>query len=342
MKEEQDENIYIQYSFTADRGQQPLRLDRFITDRVEGASRAKVQQGISDGLVRVNGKVEKSNYKVKAGDLVEVVSLQEPRKLEVLPEDMPLDIVYEDEHLAVINKPAGLVVHPGHGNHTGTLVNGLAGYFHTGKIEQNERPWLVHRIDKDTSGLLVIAKTEKALSALARQFKDHSIHRRYLALVWGRFEESEGTIEGHIARSAQDRKKFTVYPEGDHGKHAITHYKVLEDFTYTSLVECRLETGRTHQIRVHMKYIGHTLFNDRDYGGDKVLKGVVFSKYRQFVENCFALLPRQALHARELGFVHPESGEHMRFTAELPDDFAAVLEKWRRVSAVYDFSDDEN
>ena len=342
MKEEQDENIYIQYSFTADRGQQPLRLDRFITDRVEGASRAKVQQGISDGLVRVNGKVEKSNYKVKAGDLVEVVSLQEPRKLEVLPEDMPLDIVYEDEHLAVINKPAGLVVHPGHGNHTGTLVNGLAGYFHTGKIEQNERPWLVHRIDKDTSGLLVIAKTEKALSALARQFKDHSIHRRYLALVWGRFEESEGTIEGHIARSAQDRKKFTVYPEGDHGKHAITHYKVLEDFTYTSLVECRLETGRTHQIRVHMKYIGHTLFNDRDYGGDKVLKGVVFSKYRQFVENCFALLPRQALHARELGFVHPESGEHMRFTAELPDDFAAVLEKWRRVSAVYDFLDDEN
>jgi 23S rRNA pseudouridine1911/1915/1917 synthase len=339
VKEKDDENIFLKFSFEADRGQQPLRLDKFIAVRVEGASRAKVQEGIANGLVLVNGKTEKSNYKVKAGDVIEIFSHKEPQKLEVLPEKMELDFVYEDDELAVINKPAGLVVHPGHGNFTGTLVNGLAWHFDSGVVSQNERPWLVHRIDKNTSGLLVVAKTERALSSLSKQFKDHSIHRRYLALVWGSFDEPEGTITGHIGRSAQDRKKFTVYPEGDHGKHAITHYKVIENFTYTSLVECILETGRTHQIRVHMKYIGHTLFSDHDYGGDRILKGVVFSRYKQFVENCFQILPRQALHARELGFVHPASGQTMRFSAELPTDFEQVLEKWRKVSKAYDFAE---
>lgn len=337
MTESEEENVYLQYRFVADRGQQPLRLDRFVTDRVEGASRAKVQQGIDEGLVRVNGKEERSNYKVKAGDVVEVVSLKEPRELEVIPEEMPLDIVYEDDHLAVINKQPGIVVHPGHGNYTGTLVNGLAYYFNTGTVEQNERPWLVHRIDKDTSGLMLIAKTEQAMNHLAAQFKKHTIYRRYWALVWGSFKENTGTVTGHIARSPQDRKKFMVYPEGDHGKHAITHYTVLEDFTYTSLVECRLETGRTHQIRVHMKYIGHTLFNDKEYGGDKILKGVVFSKYRQFIENCFELIPRQALHAKSLGFVHPATGEQMMFDSELPADFASALEKWRHLKLNNEF-----
>jgi 23S rRNA pseudouridine1911/1915/1917 synthase len=331
--------IFIKHRFTADRGQEPFRIDRFLTDRVENVTRNKVQQAIEEGKVRVNGVAVKSNYKVKPGDEIEVVSFEEPRSLEVLPEDIPLDIVYEDEDLILLNKQSGFVVHPGHGNYTGTLVNALAHHMGATPKSGNIRPWLVHRIDKDTTGLMVVAKNEQAMNKLAAQFKDHSIERTYKALVWGNFEESKGTVTGHIGRSSRDRKIFMVYPEGDHGKHAVTHYEVLENFNYVSLVACKLETGRTHQIRVHMKHIGHTLFNDAFYGGDKILKGVVFSKYKQFIENCFELLPRQALHAVSLGFIHPSTGEWIQFESELPPDFSAVLERWRSVSRAYDFRD---
>lgn len=332
--------IFIRHRFTADRGQEPFRIDRFLTARVENVTRNKVQQAIDEGKVRVNGAVVKSNYKVKPGDEIEVISFEEPRSLEVLPEDIPLDIVYEDDDLILLNKQAGFVVHPGHGNYTGTLVNALAHHMGATPENGNIRPWLVHRIDKDTTGLMVVAKNESAMNKLAAQFKDHSIERTYHALVWGTFEESKGTVTGHIGRSPRDRKQFVVYPEGDHGKHAVTHYEVLENFNYVSLVACKLETGRTHQIRVHMKYIGHTLFNDAFYGGDKILKGVVFSKYKQFIENCFELLPRQALHAMSLGFVHPTTGEWIQFNSTLPPDFSAVLERWRSVSKAYDFRDE--
>lgn len=324
--------IYIRHKFIADRGQEPFRIDRFLTDRVENVTRNKVQQAIEEGKVRVNGVPVKSNYKVKPGDVIEVVSFEEPRSLEVLPEDIPLNIVYEDDDLIILNKQAGFVVHPGHGNYTGTLVNALAHHMGSTPESGNIRPWLVHRIDKDTTGLMVVAKNELAMNKLAAQFKDHSIERTYNALVWGTFEEPTGTVTGHIGRSPRDRKLFMVYPEGDHGKHAVTHYEVLESFHFVTLVACKLETGRTHQIRVHMKHIGHTLFNDAFYGGDKILKGVVFSKYKKFIENCFELLPRQALHAVSLGFVHPSTGEWMQFNSEFPEDFSSVLEKWRALS----------
>lgn len=330
-------NLYIRFRFVADQGQMPLRIDRFLTDRVENATRSKVQQAIDEGKVMVSGKPVKSNYKVKAGDVIEIISFEEPRSLEVLPEDIPLNIVYEDEDLIILNKQAGFVVHPGHGNYTGTLVNALAHHMGAAPDSGNIRPWLVHRIDKDTTGLMVVAKNEIAMNKLAAQFKAHSIERTYNALVWGDFEEPRGTIIGHVGRSARDRKVFTVYPDGEHGKHAVTHYEVLESFRFVSLVACKLETGRTHQIRVHMKYIGHTLFNDAFYGGDKILKGVVFSKYKQFIENCFQLLPRQALHAKSLGFEHPSTGKWIQFESELPSDFQSVLEKWRSVHQAYDF-----
>jgi 23S rRNA pseudouridine1911/1915/1917 synthase len=324
------------FTFTADKGQEPFRIDKFLTDRIQNVTRNRVQQAIEDQKVLVNELPVKSNYKVRPGDKVTVISFEEPRSLEVLPEDIPLDIVFEDEHLIILNKQADFVVHPGHGNYTGTLVNALAHYMGV-EPEGSIRPWLVHRIDKDTTGLMVVAKNEPAMAKLAVQFKNHSIERTYNALVWGLFKEKEGTIEGNIARSNRDRKLFMVYDDEEIGKTAVTHYKVLEEFNYVSLIECKLETGRTHQIRVHMKHAGHTLFNDAYYGGNKILKGVVFSKYKQFVENCFQIMPRQALHAKSLGFVHPHSGQWVQFDSELPEDFLQVLEKWRAISKVYNF-----
>jgi len=330
--------VFELHRFIVDKGQEPLRIDKFLMDRVENVTRVKVQEAIDSIKVLVNDKPTKSSYKVKPGDLIVVIAYEAPRDVEIIPENIPLDIVYEDEHLAIINKKPGMVAHPGYGNYSGTLVNALAWHFQKGSPEGNIRPWLVHRIDKDTSGLLIVAKTEMAMNKLAYQFKHHTIDRLYNAIVWGTFKENEGTITGNIARSERDRKIFRVYDNPEVGKHAITHYRVLQNLTYVSLVECKLETGRTHQIRVHLKHIGHTLFNDAHYGGNKILKGVVFSKYKQFVENCFRLMPRQALHAKTLGFDHPETGERMYFDSPLPRDFSAVLDKWQKVNETYDLS----
>jgi len=328
--------VYELHRFVVDKGQELLRIDKFLMDRVENVTRVKVQEAIDSLKVLVNEKAIKSSYRVKPGDVITVIAYEAPRDVEIIPENIPLEIVYEDDDLAIINKKPGMVAHPGYGNYTGTLVNALAWHFKKESVEGNIRPWLVHRIDKDTSGLLVVAKTEIAMNKLAKQFKKHTIHRVYYALVWGTFTEPEGTITGNIARGEVDRKIFKVYNDPEIGKHAITHYKVLENLTYVSLVECKLETGRTHQIRVHLKHIGHTLFNDSHYGGNKILKGVVFSKYKQFVENCFKIMPRQALHAKTLGFIHPTTGEEMFFDSELPEDFKEVLEKWRKVNETYE------
>jgi 23S rRNA pseudouridine1911/1915/1917 synthase len=314
-----------------DKRQEPLRIDKFLMNRVEGATRNKLQQAIEDGNVLVNNETIKSNYKIKPGDTIVVFETRRPESQEVIPEDMPLNIAYEDDDLMIINKPAGMVVHPGCGNYSGTLVNGLAYYMQQHKIETEDlqRVGLVHRIDKDTTGLVVIGKTETAMTKLAAQFKKHTVHRRYMALVWGDMEEDEGTIKAHIGRNLRFRKIMDAFPDGDYGKEAITHYKVIERFNYVTLVELRLETGRTHQIRVHMKLIGHPLFNDSTYGGDRIAKGTVFNKYKQFIDNCFSILPRQALHAKELGFRHPTTNEWVQFDSELPADMAEVLEKWR-------------
>lgn len=324
-----EEELFEHFRFTASKGQKPLRVDKFLMNLIENATRNKIQQAARDGHIWVNDSIVKQNYKVKPGDEVKVLFAHPPHEFLLTPEDIPLDIVYEDDILLVVNKPAGMVVHPGHGNYSGTLINALL--FHIDKLPLNsdERPGLVHRIDKDTSGLLVIAKTETAMTHLARQFYDKTSEREYIALVWGNVEAEEGTVEGHIGRNPKNRLQMQVFPEGDQGKEAVTHYRVLERLGYVTLLACTLETGRTHQIRVHMKHIGHTLFNDERYGGDKILKGTTFTKYRQFVENAFKILPRQALHARTLGFVHPISGETMRFSAELPADMAACIEKWR-------------
>lgn len=333
----EENNGFVQYEFRADKGQAPLRVDKFIVDRIESVSRARVQTAIAEQKVLANGTVVKANYKVKPLDLIQIIVDEEPKEYEVIPENIPIDIFYEDDQLLVINKPPGMPVHPGVGNHSGTLSNALAYHFREYVNKENNHPYLAHRIDKDTSGLLLVAKNEKALNFLAKQFKKHTVNRRYWALVWGSFDEKEGTITGNIARSPADRKVFAVTDDPDQGKHAITHYKVLEDFGFTSLVECRLETGRTHQIRVHMKYAGHPIFSDERYGGHRILKGVVFSKYKQFVENCFQIMPRQALHAKSIGFVHPVSGEELFFESELPPDFTQVLDKWRRVHSSYSF-----
>lgn len=316
---------------TADKRQEPLRIDKFLMNRVEGATRNKIQQAVEEGFITVNGEVVKPNYKIKPGDEIVVMDTRRPETTEIIPEQLPLDIVYEDDDLVVINKKAGMVVHPGCGNYSGTLVNGLAYYFGQEHVDTTSlaRVGLVHRIDKDTSGLILVAKTEKAMSDLAAQFKKHTVYRRYIALVWGNLEENEGTINAHVGRNLRFRKIMATFPEGDYGKEAITHYKVLERFNYVTLVELRLETGRTHQIRVHMKSIGHPLFNDATYGGDAIVKGTVFAKYKQFVENCFKILPRQALHAKELGFTHPASRERLQFDSELPADMQQVIEKWR-------------
>ncbi len=314
----------------ADRKQVPLRIDKFLMVRVPGATRNKLQQSIEDGHTLVNGEIVKPNYKVKGGDEIVVYDTRRIESTEVIPQDIPLDIVYEDDDLMVINKKPGMVVHPGCGNYTGTLVNALAYYLKTDKeASALPRVGLVHRIDKNTSGLILIAKTEQAMTHLAAQFKKHTVYRRYIALVWGNIEEDEGTVIANIGRNLRFRKIMAAFPEGDYGKEAITHYKVLERFNYVTLLELRLETGRTHQIRVHMKYKGHPLFNDDTYGGDTIVKGTVFTKYKQFVENCFKILPRHALHAKELGFTHPTTGQWIQFNSELPDDIGQVIEKWR-------------
>jgi len=314
-----------------DKRQDPLRIDKFLMNRLEGATRNKVQQAIEEGYITVNNAIVKSNYKIKPFDEIIVFETRKPESLEVIPENIPLDINYEDDDLMIINKPAGMVVHPGCGNYSGTLVNGLAYYLHQENIDTSElkRVGLVHRIDKDTTGLVVIAKTDKSMTNLAAQFKKHTVHRRYIALVWGDLEDNEGTINAHIGRNLRFRKIMDAFPEGDYGKEAITHYKVLERFNYVTLVELRLETGRTHQIRVHMKYIGHPLFNDATYGGDRIIKGTVFNKYKQFIDNCFGIIRRQALHAKELGFMHPVSNTWTQFDSDLPKDMQEVLEKWR-------------
>jgi 23S rRNA pseudouridine1911/1915/1917 synthase len=335
-EEEQSDEIvrekHLLLDHIVERGQEPLRIDKYLLTKIGSLTRSKVQQGIDDGLVNINQKPIKANYKVRPGDHLLVYTYREPDITEILPENIPLDIVYEDDDLLLIHKPYNMVVHPGHGNYTGTVVNALSYYLGQQNPESTQLPriGLVHRIDKDTTGLLVVGKSEKAINGLSEQFKDHTVERTYQALVWGDVEEDEGRIETYIGRHERLRKIFTVYDADDEkGKHAITHYRVLERLHYVTLVECRLETGRTHQIRVHMKHIGHTLFNDSTYGGDRILKGTVFSKYQQFVDNCFKLLPRQALHAKTLGFVHPITREKVFFESELPADMEAVLEKWR-------------
>ena len=328
--DELDDELFEHYRIVADPGQALLRIDKFLMDRLPNVTRTKIQDGIHHGFVKVNEKSIKPNYKIHPHDVITISLPQPPRDNEVLPENIPLNIVFEDEHLLVINKPPGMVVHPAYQNWTGTLVNALAYHFQNlPQMPGNDgRPGLVHRIDKDTSGLLVVAKSESALTYLAKQFFDHTIERTYWALVWGIPEPPEGTINVNVGRSLKDRRVTVAFPEADFGRHAITHYKLLQDLRYVSLVECKLETGRTHQIRAHMKHIGHTLFNDSMYGGDKILKGTIFSKYRQFVDNCFSIIPRQALHAKTLGFVHPATKKFMRFESDLPEDFKNVIEKW--------------
>lgn len=334
---DENEELFERLTIVSAKGQEPLRLDKFLMNRIEGATRNKIQQAIEGERVLVNDHSVKSNYKVRPEDKIIVYDTYLPDSTDIVPENIPFKIIYEDEDVLVVDKAAGMVVHPGSGNPGGTLVNAVAWHLkqQDPSITEEElaRFGLVHRIDKNTSGLLVLAKTPKAMTNLAKQFFDHTVHRRYIALVWGDFEENEGTIVAHVGRHQRFRKLFTAYPEGDHGKDAITHYKVLEKFNYVTLVECRLETGRTHQIRVHMQYIGHPLFNDHTYGGDKIVKGTVFTKYRQFVENCFEMCPRHALHAQQLGFVHPVTKEKMNFETPLPDDIKNVIDKWRRYSA---------
>ena len=332
---EQDgpEELFERFALTVDRGQEPLRLDKFLVARIENATRNKVQKAIESGRVLVNSKAVQPNYKIKPNDDIVVYSDKEIRGEEIVPENIPLNIVYEDDDVMIINKPAGMVVHPGCGNYTGTLINGAAYYL----MQQNKsisedtlpRFGMVHRIDKNTTGLMVMGKSEKAVASLARQFFDHTVHRRYIALVWGDVKDDEGTIVAHVGRNIRHRKLFAAYPDGEHGKEAITHYKVLERFGYVTLVECRLETGRTHQIRVHMQHIGHPLFNDDTYGGDRIVKGTVFAKYKQFVDNCFAICNRHALHAKSIGFTHPATRKEIIFDSELAEDMKQVIAKWK-------------
>lgn len=330
-----DDELYEHYNFKAGKGQEPLRVDKFLMNFVENATRNKIQQAAKQGNIFVNGEAVKSNYRVKANDEVKVMFAHPPHEYLLTPENIPLDIVYEDNSLLVINKPAGLVVHPGHGNYSGTLINGLIYHFENLPNNSSNRPGLVHRIDKDTSGLLVIAKTDEAMAHLSNQFFLKTSKREYVALVWGNVINDEGTITGHIGRHLKDRLLMDVFEDGSHGKEAITHYKVLERFGYVTLVSCQLETGRTHQIRAHFTHIGHPLFNDERYGGNRICKGTTFAKYKQFVENCFKILPRQALHAKTLGFEHPVTGEFMYFDSEIPQDMQQAIEKWRGYATSY-------
>lgn len=344
-EQEDDQELYEHYRVAADKGQALLRIDKFLMNRIENATRSKIQQAAENGNVLVNEKPVKSNYKVKPYDVITVVFAHPPREIELIPQNIPLHIVFEDADLIIINKQPGMVVHPGYGNYKDTLVNALVYHFqqlpvsktspdtaHNNHSQQQAllRPGLVHRLDKNTSGIMVVAKTEIAMMKLAKDFFDRNMNRKYNALVWGDFKEDEGIVTGNIGRHLKDRKRMDVFPpESEFGKHAVTHYKVLERFGYVTLIECKLETGRTHQIRAHMKHIGHSLFNDDTYGGDRILKGTTFAKYKQFVENCFSILPRQALHAKSLGFHHPITKQYLHFDSELPADMQAVITKWR-------------
>ena len=327
-----EDELYEHFRFEVTKGQQLLRIDKFLMLLIPNATRNKIQKAADNGDIYVNDVPVKSNYKVKPLDVIRILLAHPPFENRVDPENIPLDIVYEDDTLLMVNKEPGMVVHPGHGNYTGTLVNALAYHFENLPLNSSERPGLVHRIDKDTSGLLVIAKTEAAMTHLAKQFEAKTSEREYVALVWGNVKDDQGTIEGNIARHVKDRMQMAVFADPEIGKPAVTHYKVLERFGYVTLISCQLETGRTHQIRVHLKHIGHTLFNDERYGGHLILKGTTFTKYKQFIDNCFKTLPRQALHAKTLGFVHPTTGEMMRFDTELPQDMQDVIEKWRNYS----------
>lgn len=328
----QEQEMFEHYRIEADKGQELLRVDKFLMARLPNASRSKIQEAAEAGNILANDKTVKSNYRVKPKDVISVIMAYPKREIEIIPEDIPLNIVYEDDQLMVINKPPGMVVHPSYGHYTGTLVNALAWHLKGNPLfqEKDPRPGLVHRIDKDTSGLLVIAKTEKAKTHLALQFFNKTSDRKYVAVCWGNLEEESGTIIGNIGRNLTNRKIMNTFPEGsNYGKHAVTHYRVLERLGYVNLVECILETGRTHQIRAHFKHIRHPLFNDAEYGGNEILKGTTFTKYKQYVNNCFAICPRQALHAKTLGFQHPATGEHMSFDSEIPDDMQQLITKWR-------------
>lgn len=327
LQEEETQELYEHYRFVADKGQRPLRVDKYLMNLMENTTRNKIQNAAKAGNILVNGTPVKPNYKVKPEDVISIVLAHPPRVIEINPEAIPVDIVYEDEDILLVNKKPGMVVHPGYGNYTGTLLNALL--YHFQQTGQEAEPLLVHRIDKDTSGLLLVTKTELAQSKLAKQFFDHTIERKYQALVWGDFEENSGTITGNLGRDPKNRKLMRVFPDGDFGKEAVTHYKVLERFTYVTLVECELETGRTHQIRAHMRYVRHPLFSDATYGGNEILRGTTFTKYKQFVQNCFKTIPRQALHAKSLGFIHPTTGKQMFFDSVLPEDMTGVIDKWR-------------
>ena len=337
-----EDELFEHYRFEVPKGQAILRIDKYLMNLIQNATRNKIQNAATDGNIFVNDIPVKSNYKVKPFDVITVMLTHPPFENHILPEDLPINIVYEDAALLLVNKDPGMVVHPGHGNYTGTLVNALAHHFDNLPMNSSERPGLVHRIDKDTSGLLVVAKTEAAMTHLAKQFEAKTTEREYIALVWGNVLADSGTIEGNLARHLKDRMQMAVFDDPEIGKPAITHYKVLERFGYVTLISCQLETGRTHQIRAHMKHIGHPLFNDERYGGHLILKGTTFTKYKQFIENCFKALPRQALHAKTLGFVHPTTGEMMRFDTELPQDMQDVIEKWRNYSKNHNSEEDED
>lgn len=328
----EQQEMFEHFRFKADPGQSMLRIDKFLADRMENTSRTRIQNAAEAGCILVNNNPVKSNYKIKPGDVVQIVLPTPPREIELIPEDIPIDIVYEDDDLVVVNKKPGMVVHPGYGNYTGTLVNALMWHLRDLPLFSSgeSRPGLVHRIDKNTSGILVVAKNELSLMKLSKQFYDRTTDRKYIALVWGVPDPLAGTITGNVGRNIKDRRIMQVFSDGDEGKPAITHYKVIENFGYTSLIECKLETGRTHQIRVHMSHMKHPLFNDEEYGGDKIWKGTTFTKYQQFIRNCFNILPRQALHARSLAFDHPVTGKRMSFESDLPDDMKQVIEKWRK------------
>lgn len=332
--DENDDELYEHYNFKVEKGQSPLRIDKYLMNFIENATRNKIQAAAKNGSIFVNDIPVKSSYKVKGSDLIRVLFTHPPHEHLLVGEDIPIDIVFEDDQLLVVNKPAGMVVHPGHGNYSGTLMNALIYHFDNLPLNSSERPGLVHRIDKDTSGLLVVAKTEEAMSHLSLQFANKTSEREYVAIVWGNVEADEGTIEGNIGRHPKNRLQNKVFfgDDAEKGKPAVTHYKVLERLGYVTLVSCKLETGRTHQIRVHMKHIGHTLFNDERYGGEKILKGTTFTKYKQFVDNCFKILPRQALHAKTLGFEHPKTKEWMSFTSDVPEDIQQCIEKWKHYS----------